>query len=49
MLNSDLGSFAAEISDVTISPRILVKILHYSCVLLKLEYILFFKYDDMQK
>lgn len=31
MLNSDLGSFSAEISDVTSSPRILVKILHYSC------------------
>ena len=52
MLNSDLGSLAIVIGDVTtyfISPRISVKILHYSCMLLKLEYFLIFEYDDMQK
>ena len=52
MLNSDLGSFAIVIGDVTtyfISPRISVKILHYSCMVLKLEYLSFFEYDDMQK
>lgn len=50
MLNSDLRSFATLISDITIPPRIFsVKILHYSCMLLKLKCVLFFKYDDMQK